>query len=66
MVDFVADCLERIRRADAAMDDDLPLRAKHERSVAHIYAVLACGWPMESLEQVEGRPDSAADPWGGG
>jgi hypothetical protein len=52
---LVAAALDRIRRADAAMDDGLPDRAKHERSVGHIFAVLAAApvW-LESLEQVEG------------
>lgn len=62
MTDFVAAALKRIDRADAAMDDGLPDRAKHERSVAHIFAVLSIGWPVEALEQIEGSEETPHDP----
>jgi hypothetical protein len=57
-LDLVAAALDRIRRADAAMDDGLPDRAKHERSLAHVYAVLAAApvW-LESVEQIEGSDE---------
>lgn len=60
--DFIAAALERIRRADTAMDDGAWGTAKHERSVAHIYAVLATRQPLESLEQIEGSEETPHDP----
>ncbi|HEX7992299.1 MAG TPA: hypothetical protein VF506_00160 [Streptosporangiaceae bacterium] len=60
MTDFVAAALDRIRRADAAMDDNLPDRAKHERSLAHVLAVLSLGVPLESVEQIEGSEEYRA------
>lgn len=56
-MDFVAAALERIDLADDAMDDQLLDRAKHHRSLAHVYAVLATRRPLESVEQVEGSEE---------
>lgn len=62
----VAEVRERITRADAHINlhqrvvgsfssDDLLAYAKHERSTAHILAVLTLGEPFEALDQVEGE-----------